>query len=198
MKPGGIRLRREQNLQSVQARYALLLSINSLDEAPSALLPALAGQRVFAALSIPSIDIRPLALNTLKRLADELYPCPDKKGRRGFEQLNVLRLNLWTALQQQRGRSLEKVAHVFVEKEKWSEVMRRLQAAEMQNMQKSRAYFDLYTKLNALVREGIMEETTRLRLYQLLETHQMSFSCLFAPGASKHDDDSVSDIIGKK
>lgn len=189
-----IRPGKEQNLQNVQARYTLLLNINSLDDAPTELLPALSGQRVFAALSLPSLDIRPLALNTLKRLADELYPCPDDKGQRGFEQLNALRLRLWSVLQQQRGKLSEKVAHRSVEKEKWIQVTRRLQAAEMQNMQKSRAYFDLYTRLNSLIREGIMEETIRLRLYQLLEAHHTSFASLFAPEKTEHNDERVADI----
>lgn len=185
---------KEQNLQNVQARYTLLLNINSLDDAPAALLPALSGQRVFSALSIPSLGIRPIALNTLKRLADELYPCADEEGQRGFEQLNTLRLRLWTVLQQQRGKLSEKVAHLSIEKEKWIQVTRRLQAAEMQNMQKSRAYFDLYTRLNSLIKEGIMEETTRLRLYQLLDAHHMSFASLFVPEKPEHSDDRVADI----
>lgn len=194
MKQHEIRHCKEQNLQNVQARYTLLLNLNSLDEAPTALLPALSGQRVFAALSIPSLHIRPLALNTLKRLADELYTSPDNKGKRGFDQLNSMRLRLWTVLQQQRGKSSEKAAHLSIEKDKWMQITRRLQAAEMQNMQKSHAYFDLYTRLNSLIRDGLIEETTRLRLYQLLDAHHMSFASLFTPEKPEHNDERVTDI----
>ncbi|EPT0781024.1 hypothetical protein ACVOPT_004370 [Enterobacter hormaechei] len=190
--------RKEKNLQNVQARYRLLKDAQSLDDLPSVVVKALSGQRAFAALSIPSLNIYPLALNTLKRLADELYPRPDVDGYQGFKQLNSFRMKFLLLLSKEKDRQSKKPVLISIDKEKWLDIIHRLEASEKQNMHKTRAYYDLFTRLNTLVKSGVMEEPTRLRLYQLLDSHYMQYSRLFAPEVQGDNNGSVADFLRRK
>jgi hypothetical protein len=191
MNKRGAYQKKARNIDNLRARRDLLVSaLNSSVTLPKAVLPALAGQRSFAALSIPKLKINAMALNTMKSLAAEVFVEPDGNGDKGFAYLDSLRAQLKGRLEGKRAnRSIE--AKVGRAEEKLSQMSMRLQVAELQSVRRSRAYFDLYSKVNALVKEGALEEATRLRLFNLLDSHHATFGRLFDPNSPEGSEHSV-------
>lgn len=173
--------RKAQSIANLHARHDLLVSaLKSPTALPKAVLPSLSGQRAFAALSVPKLKIHPLALNTMKNLAAEIFVEADDDGNTGFAYLDSLRVQLKEILED-KSTSHSPEAKAKRAGNKLSQLLGRLQAVELQNVQRSRAYFDLYSKVNALVKEGALEEATRLRLFNMLDSHYTTFGHLFAP-----------------
>lgn len=181
------------NLENVEARHALLLSgLSASGKLSKPIIQALAGQRAFSALSLPSTKIEPISLNTLKTLANELYSHLADADGDGFGYLDKLRMRLKAqiATTAYSGRSIQ--AKATKHTEQLDSLTNLLREAELQNIRRSKAYLDLYGKLNTFVKEGSLDESTRLRLFKLLESHHALFGSLFNPhGAQANDDGAV-------
>lgn len=174
--------KKAQNILNVRARHDLLIAgINkphSVDKAVHANL--VGGQRAFAALNLPKLKITPIALNTIKSLADELFTDPDGNGSTGFAYLDALRVRLGQCLSKAAAtRTVEAKAERVENKN--DNLMARLSAAEALSLKRQRAYFSLYATVNGLIKSGNLQADAQERLYRALENHHAAFSELFEP-----------------
>jgi hypothetical protein len=181
--------KKARNIENVEARHALLLAgLKSPERVSLAVAKTLTGQRTFAALTLPSGKIEPLSLNTLKTLAGELYAKKEGANGDGFGYLDGLRGQLKQLLEDApAGRSVaakakRQTAHT-------EGLTSQLREVELQNIRRSKAYLDLYSKLNTLIKEGTIEETTRLRLFKILENHHALYGPLFNPQGPQSNGD---------
>jgi len=181
MNRRGAYQKKAQNIENVEARHALLLNgLKSPERISQAVAKTLTGQRTFAALTLPTAKIEPLSLNTLKALAGEIYAQKDEAKGDGFGYLDGLRGQLKQLLDEvPAGRS--NAAKAQKQTAQTEELTCQLREVELQNIRRSKAYLDLYSKLNTLVKEGTMEDTTRLRLFKILENHHALYGPLFNP-----------------
>lgn len=173
--------KKAQNILDVRARHDLLLNgIRAPTSVDKAVHAALIGQRAFAALDLPRLKIKPIALNTIKSLSDELFTEPDAAGRKGFEYLNALRVRLNESL---AGVAVTrtKVAKAQRIENKIEQVIKERTAAEAQSVKRQRAYLSLYAALNGLIKHGNLPVEAQQRLYRLLENHHAAFADLFEP-----------------
>ncbi len=188
MNKRGAHQKKARNIDNVSARHDILITaLKAPDQVSKVVAKSLVNQRTFAALEISGSNVAPIALNTLKSLANELYA---EKSKSGFEYLDSIRLNLKELLNNRpNGRtSKDKVRQQAV---KAADQANKLHLVETQNIIRSKAYLDLYGKINTLVIEGDMEETTRLRLFRILDDHNTLFSSLFSPQGSAVGSDEV-------
>lgn len=175
--------KKAQNILNVRARHELLLAgIRAPTTVEKVARDALAGQRAFAALDLPRLKISPIALNTIKSLADEIFTEPDEMGRKGFEYLNALRVRLNEAM------AGVAVARTIVAKadraENQSEqLLARVTAVEAHSIKRQRAFLSLYSALNGLIKDKNMPVEAQQRLYRILENHHAAFADLFEPNA---------------
>lgn len=175
--------RKEQNILNVRARHEFLLNgIRAPASVDKVAHDALIGQRAFAALDLPRLKITPIALNTIKKLSDELFTEPDAEGRNGFEYLNALRVRLNESL---AGVALArtKVAKAERVESRTEHLLTRLTAVETQSVKHQRAYLSLYAAINGLIKNGKLQQEAQQRLYRLLENHHAAFADLFEPNA---------------
>lgn len=181
MNKRGAYQRKARNIENVQARHALLVAgLKSPELVSQSVTKMVTGQRVFCTLSLPGSKIEPLSLNTLKSLADEVYSQVADADGQGFQYLDNLRIRLNRLLTNTpRGRSADVKAARQVKRQ---EILAdHLHAVELQNIRRSKAYLDLFGKINTFIKAGAIEDATRLRLYKLLETHHMLYGDLFGP-----------------
>lgn len=175
--------KKAQNILNVRARHEFLLAgILAPTTVDKAARDALAGQRAFATLDLPRQKIAPIALNTIKSLADEIFTEPDEKGRKGFEYLNALRVRLNEAM------AGVVVARTLVAKADRAEnrieqLSARVTAVEAHSIKRQRAYLSLYAALNGLIKDKNVPVEAQHRLYRLLENHHAAFADLFEPNA---------------
>lgn len=173
--------KKAQNIVNVRARHDLLIAgiktPHSVDKAAHA---SLVGQRAFAALNLPKLKITPIALNTLKSLADELFTEPDGNSRTGFVYLDALRVRLGQSLTKAEATRTVEAKAQRVEN-KTDNLMARLTTAEAQSAKRQRAYFSLYTTVNGLIKNGGLQADAQERLYRALENHHAAFAHLFEP-----------------
>jgi len=177
--------KKAQNIENVHARHKLLIEgINRPTTVDNTVFASLAGQRAFAALELPKRKITPIALNTLKSLANELFTNPDEDGHTGFAYIDALRIRL--------GRSIsEAVATRNVEaraeraSDKINILETRLAAVEAQNIKQQKAYLSLYSTINGLIKNGDLQAEAQERLYRVLDNHHAAFADLFRPDNSK-------------
>lgn len=175
--------KKAQNIVNVRARHDLLIAgIKAPTRVDKAVHPTLAGQRAFAALNLPKLKITPIALNTLKSLADELFTEADGNGSTGFVYLDALRIKLGESLSKAAAtRTVEAKAERVENKD--ANLMARLTAAEALSIKRQRAYFSLYATINGLIKNGNLQADAQERLYRALENHHAAFSKLFEPDA---------------
>jgi hypothetical protein len=182
MNKDGAYKRKAANLKNVKARYELL--VNGLacpTKVSQTVARALSGQRAFCALSIANSKIRPIALNTLKTLAKELYAVEAGPDENGFALLDRMRIQLKELLETTPSvRSVE--AKNGRASARLQKVEDKLISVEQQSACRSKAYFDLYSKLITFVKKDGLDDATRFTLFKLLEQHSASFSYLFNPG----------------
>ncbi|CAJ0691919.1 hypothetical protein [Ralstonia wenshanensis] len=180
--------KKEKNVLSVQARHDLLIAaLNDPSSVKAPVVAALSGQRKFAKFSVESAGISPISLNTLKSLANELYPLGDEQGNLGFAYLDSMRLRLNEVLQKKEMEKSSKRGRKPANEER-TQLLSRLAATERQCILRSKAYLDLYSKINTLVRDGTLEEVARLKLFNLLDVHSIAFANLFSPDISDGQD----------
>ncbi len=173
--------KKAQNILNVRARHGLLVAgINTPHSVDKAVHASLVGQRTFAALNLPKLKITPIALNTLKSLADELFTDSDGNGCTGFAYLDTLRVRLGQSLSKAAAtRTLEAKAERV--ENKTANLMARLTAAEAQSIKRQKAYLSLYATVNGLIKNGDLQADAQERLYRALENHHSAFADLFAP-----------------
>lgn len=177
----GAYLKKAQNIVNVRARHELLIAgIKTPHSVDKALHASLVGQRAFAALDLPKLKITPIALNTLKSLADELFSDPDGNGSTGFAFLDALRVRLGQSLSKAAAtRTVETKAERAENKSGNFEA--RLAAAEAQSVKRQKAYLSLYAAVNGLIKNGGLQADAQERLYRVLENHHAAFADLFEP-----------------
>lgn len=173
--------KKAQNILNVRARHDLLIAgIKTPHSVDKAVHASLVGQRTFAALNLPKLKITPIALNTLKSLADELFTDPDGNDRTGFTYLDALRVRLGqSVLKAAATRTVEAKAQRV--EDKTDNLMARLAAAEAQSIKRQKAYLSLYATVNGLIKNGGLQADAQERLYRALENHYAAFANLFGP-----------------
>lgn len=188
--------KKAQNIVNVRARHDLLIAgIKTPTSVDKAVHATLVGQRAFAALNLPRLKITPIALNTLKSLADELFTDPDGKDSTGFAYFDALRVRLGQSLSKAAAtRTVEAKAERA--ENKTDKLEARLAAAEAQSVKRQKAYLSLYAAVNGLIKNGGMQAEAQERLYRVLENHHVAFSNLFAPsiGIATGSEPKVTDL----
>lgn len=180
----GAYLKKAKNIENVQARHDFLIAgIELPDKVGKAVPASLVSQRAFAALNLPALKITPIALNTLKSLANQLFTDPDENGETGFVYLDALRSRLGMAL------SKLEAARTIAAKEanaesKEAQLSSRLAATEAQSIKRQKAYLNLYSAVNGLIKSGSLQADAQERLYRVLENHHAAFADLFEPNIS--------------
>lgn len=176
--------KKAQNILNVRARHDLLIAgIKAPPSVDKAVHASLVGQRAFAALNVPKLKITPIALNTLKSLADQLFIDPDGNGDTGFAYLDALRVRLGLSLSKSAvTRTVEAKAERA--EDKTENLMARLAATEAQSVKRQKAYLSLYSAVNGLIKNGSLQADAQERLYRVLENHHAAFADLFEPNIS--------------
>lgn len=171
--------KKAKNIVNVRARHDLLIAgIKTPHSVEKAVHASLVGQRAFAALNLPKIT--PIALNTLKSLADELFTDPDGNGNTGFAYLDALRVRLGQSLSEAAAtRTVE--AKAIRAEDKTGNLEARLAATEAQSVKRQKAYLSLYAAVNGLIKNGGLQADAQERLYRVLENHHAAFANLFEP-----------------
>ena len=177
----GAHQKKAQNILNVRARHDLLIAgIKTPSSADKAVPASLASQRAFAALNLPKLKITPIALNTLKSLADELFTDPDGNGCTGFAYLDALRIRLGQSILKAEATRTVKVKAERAEDKSFN-LKARLSAAEAHNAKRQKAYLSLYAAVNGLIKNGGLQAEAQERLYRVLENHHAAFGNLFEP-----------------
>lgn len=176
--------KKAQNIVNVHARHDLLIAgIKAPLSVDRAVRASLVGQRAFAALDLPKLKITPIALNTLKSLANQLFTDPDDNGDTGFAYIDALRVKLGLSLSKSAAtRTVE--ARTERAEDKTGNLMARLAATEAQSIKRQKAYLSLYSAVNGLIKNGGLQADAQERLYRVLENHHAAFADLFEPNLS--------------
>jgi hypothetical protein len=180
--PGrGAYQKKEQNVVNVRARHDLLINgIRAPTSVDKAVHVSLVGQRAFAALDLPKLNITPIALNTIKSLSDELFTATDGEGRKGFEYLNAMRVRLNDSIASVKAtRTVE--AKTERTANKTNQLTARLAAVELHGVKRQKAYLSLYSAINGLIKDGKLPQEAQMRIYRILDNHHAAFSDLFEP-----------------
>jgi hypothetical protein len=188
MNKRGAYLKKALNIDSVRARHSLLIDAIKSPQYPiETLSKCVENQRAFAALSKKEIDISPISLNTLKKIANELFSDQRAEHESGFAYLDSLRIELRSRIERTR---LNRSNDVAVRRgtDRNEALLSKLHGTERQLINRTKAYLDIFSKINKLLTEPILDEKSRLRLANLLDAHQAIYWKLFAPD-SEHGQD---------
>lgn len=173
--------KKAQNIVGVRARHDLLIvGIKTPSGFDKTVHASLVGQRTFAALNLPKLKITPIALNTLKSLAEELFTEPDGNGSTGFAYLDALRVRLNQSLSKTAATRTVETKTERAEN-KSGNLEARLAATEAQSVKRQKAYLSLYAAVNGLIKNGGLQTEAQERLYRVLENHHAAFADLFEP-----------------
>ncbi|WP_233884813.1 hypothetical protein [Paraburkholderia flagellata] len=191
MNRQGAYQKKARNMENVKARFSFLkTAIASPHKINASVAKSLISQRTFCSLQISKTEIYPISLNTFKSLSRELYSTEKEAGGDGFAYLDAMRVQLRNLVEDTtKGRSVD--ARVKRREEHQSELADRISKTELQNIYRSKAYFDLYSKLKSLVSESAIEEAVRLRLLRLLKNHDELYGSLLSPQGSLTADTAV-------
>lgn len=163
--------KKNSNVENVKARQTMLENaIRDPGKVNQYVAASLLGQRSFAALEIAGTDVRKMALNTMKSIADECITTVTDNGLTGFSYLNAKRIELHKILQS----SNEKRA-----RDPHVDTKTRLEEVELHNLYQSKAYLDLYSHLSGLATENAPAETIRVKLNIILKKHERLFRGFF-------------------
>jgi len=197
MNRRGAYAKKDRNIANVESRHQLLLAgINAPDSSNEVLIASLSHQRSFSALSLPGTPIQAIALNTLKSIADEVLARHAPEGK-GFLYLEGLRLRL-------KKKTSERSSVRTVESQQrrrdqsFDDRERALQLTELSNLQRSHAYVDLFSKVVSLMKAAALDDTTRLRLHNLLQDHKDLYASLLSPPPAAISDRTLRVIPGGK
>ncbi len=184
MNPRGAYSKKDRNITNVEARHQwCLAALKAPSQVPEDCIRALASQRSFAAMRLLRTNVRPIALNTLKAIADEILAQHATEGK-GFLYLDALRVALkqkTAELPKVRGAESRRRHH----DQSFNEMRKQLRLTEILNLQCTRAYVDLFSKLVALTKAASVDEVTRLRLHNLLQDHKDLHAPLLSPSLTE-------------
>jgi hypothetical protein len=188
MNNRGAYKKKERNLRNMKARYVLLdEGLKSPQAIKKSIARTLVGQRMFCSLALPNTDIEPISLNTFKALARELYSSEAEANGDGFAYMDAMRGRLNRLVEViPSGRSVK--AKAERSEQDSNAVAARLDAVELQNVLRSKAYLDIVSKIGKLVKDGEIEAQTKLRLLKLLSDHQAIYGHLFNPSVATVSD----------
>ncbi|MBA3056704.1 MAG: hypothetical protein KJ614_17845 [Gammaproteobacteria bacterium] len=192
--------RKAQNIVNVRARHDLLIAgIKAPTSIDKTVHASLVGQRAFAALDLPKLKITPIALNTLKSLANQIFIEPNGIGATGFAYFDSLRVKLGLSLSKSTAKRTVEAKAERVE-DKTCILMERLTATEAQSIKRQKAYLSLYSAVNGLIKNGGLQPEAQERLYRVLENHQAAFENLFEPniGSAITNEGAVTKLPEKK
>ena len=181
MNPRGAYAKKSRNIENVEARHQwCLASLRDPNELSKSCIASLANQRSFAALRVPGTRVQPIALNTLKAIADEILTrhAPDGKG---FSYLDGLR----QALKQRTTERIDRGNRRSHQDQSLDELRKRLRLTEVLNLQRTQAYVDLFAKLVALTQTAYLDDGVRLRLHNLLQDHKDLYGPLLSPNSAE-------------
>ncbi|SOF00371.1 hypothetical protein SAMN05446635_8427 [Burkholderia sp. OK233] len=178
--------KKQTNLANVKARHLLLLECL---ENPSKVTPLIAqslqGQRAFAALTLEGTEIKGISLNTLKSLSDEALSKEAGEQESGFKFLDAQRAKLHSLIAETSPKKTQPAGETLSQAVKILES--RLRGVESQNILRLKAYFDLYGKLDNLVRSGSSDEAIASSIRNILTDHQKIFGALNCPSPDLSD-----------
>jgi hypothetical protein len=197
MNRRGAYAKKDRNIRNVEARHQLLLTgINAPNPLTEALIASLSDQRRFAALSLPGTAIQAIALNTLKSIANEILARHASESS-GFLYLEGLRRRL-----KEKAGERPSVRTVESQRRRRDQALKgrdqALQLAQVSNLQRSHAYVDLFSKVVALMKAATLDDTTRLRLHNLLQDHKDLYASLLSPPPISISDRTLRVIPGGK
>jgi len=199
MSGRGAYQKKNQNKENVLARHELLLSgIRAPLTIDNYVIQSLSGQRAFAFLNFPKLRISPISLNTIKSLANELFITSDGEGLSGFAYFDSLRVKLVKARADLEGTRTIEAKNKRIEN-KTENLEARLAATEAQSVKRQKAYLNLYSAVNNLVKNGGLAPEAQVRLYKILENHHATFADLFDPNITNvgNSESKISDLHGK-
>jgi hypothetical protein len=182
MNKKGAYRKKNLNIENVKARHEwLLAAIDKPEKITQRMLESISNQRRFAAMTIPGTSVTPLSLNTIKHIADFLFS-DNAEHVNGFVFFDSLRLNLNKISRCKSGQGLKGIA-ALSKAYAIQEMSERLRSVELQNILRSKAYFDLFGKINNLIEVPDIDETTRVRLFKILQSHTANFGELLSSSA---------------
>jgi hypothetical protein len=191
MNKRGAYQRKAQNIENVEARHALLeAGLLRPKTISKTVAKSLGGQRAFCSLGLQHSKIQPISLNTLKSLAANLYSQKEDANGNGFAYLDAMRVRLNLLIEETpRGRSIEAASQRRAKRE--ADLIKKIREVELQNIRRSKAYFDLYSKLRTFLKDSEIEDSIRIRLFHLLEKHDALYGSLFNPTGGFSNAESV-------
>lgn len=180
MNHRGAYQKKQRNIENVQSRHQWLLThFEDPSKLAKAHLSHLSNQQKFANLEVTDTPIVPIALNTLKSIANEVLERQALDGR-GFSYLNSLRQKLKRKAlgcpptpgreqpQSRRDQSLQRMRET-------------LRLTEVSSLERTQAYVDLFTQVLMLSQSAALDDATRRRLNHVLQDHRDLHASLLSP-----------------
>jgi len=197
MNPRGAYSKKDRNIINVEARHQwCLAALKAPSQVPEDCIRALASQRSFAAMRLPRTSVQPIALNTLKAIADEILArrAPEGKGFLYLDALRVALKNKTAERPEVRAAESRRRRH----DQSFDEMRKQLRLTEKLNLQRTHAYVDLFSKLVALTKAASVDEVMRLRLHNLLQDHKHLYTPLLSPSVEASSQRPLHVISGGK
>jgi hypothetical protein len=197
MSHRGAYQKKQRNIENVRARYQwLVTNIEDPSKLAKSHLPYLFNQQQFARLKVTGTPILPIALNTLKSIADEVWAGQALDGK-GFLYLNSLRQRLKTKAV--RKSPTRQAVHPRSRRDLSLQTMReKLRLTEVSSLERTQAYVDLYSKVLMLSQSVALDDGIRRRLNHLLEDHRDLHSAWLSPHVSGDPEPRLRVIAGGK
>lgn len=188
--------KKKANIDNLLEREKLLLrGIESPKDVTKSLADSLIAQKRFARFKDEKNNITPLSLNTMKSISEEIFRT-EKAGVAGFKYLDGLRKFLCKQIKTKSSPRSTK-QNLANKKRVNDELINKLHQVELLNIQRSKAYLDLYQKLRVLTNEKNIDEITFLKLNNILEEHSILYGQLLSP-ATTDSSSSILRIIDNK
>ncbi len=186
----GAYTKKKANIENLREREKLLLiGIESPKNVTKSLSDSLLGQKKFANFKDEKNNISPLSLNTIKSISKEIFNT-DEVGVTGFEYFDGLRKKLLKLVTSQKSNRNSK-QNLANKKRINDELINKLHQAELLNIQRSKAYLDLFQRLMVISKEKNIDDMTLLKLNNILEDHNTLYFDLLSPPQT----DSTSNIL---
>jgi hypothetical protein len=172
--------KKKANIDNLLEREKLLLrGLENPKNITRSLSDSLIGQKKFANLKDEKNNIPPLSLNTIKSISEEIFS-KGEDGVDGFEYFDGLRKKLLKLVTSQKSNRNSK-QDLANKKRINDELMNKLHQVELLNIQRSKAYLDLFQRLMVISKEKNIDDMTLLKLNNILEDHTSLYFQLLSP-----------------
>lgn len=176
----GAYTKKKANIDNLREREKLLLRcLETPKNVTKILLNSLTGQKKFSNFKDEKSNISPLSLNTIKSISKEIFNTGED-GVTGFEYFDGLRKKLLKLVTSQKSNRNNK-QYLANKKRINDELMNKLHQVELLNIQRSKAYLDLFQRLMVISKEKNIDDMTRLKLNNILEDHTTLYFQLLSP-----------------